>query len=83
MKANLDKLRKNKLRIEKALDDVKFPVPDELIAAIDKKGPSPLPLPALVFNLDVEDHLVADVLMIWDFLFTFRYINGDNYTQFH
>jgi hypothetical protein len=72
LKINLDKLKKSKLKLEKALDEIKFPVPDQLITAIDTKGPTPLPLPALVFNLDLDDHLVADVLMIWDFLFTFR-----------
>lgn len=71
LKANLEKLRKNRGKMEKQLEDIKFPMPDELIAKFDRKGPLPQTLPEPSISLPVPNYLVGDVLMVWNFLYTF------------
>jgi hypothetical protein len=67
----LEKLRKARSKIEKQLEEVKFPVPDESIVKFDRKGPLPQTLPEPSNSLPIANHLVGDALMVWNFLSTF------------
>lgn len=74
-KISLEKLKRAYARLEKdiaAKEELKFPVADEEIIILDKKGGRPIPLPEPKNRVNFPPHLVADLLLVWDFLYTFR-----------
>jgi len=68
----IDKLKLAREKLEKVIEAVKFPLPDELIPVIDHRGKRPVPLPESITRLNISEEIVSDVLVVWDFLFMFR-----------
>lgn len=72
VQARVQKLKALKEKLEKTIEaSIKYPVPDELITSIDKKGKPPAPLPEAFTKLNLPDSLISDALMVWDCLHMF------------
>jgi hypothetical protein len=58
-------------RVEDELKRIKYPIEDELVQLGPKeKPPEPRPMPSRDFAVPPE--LVGNLLMVWDFLMSFR-----------
>jgi hypothetical protein len=72
VQTRIQKLKVAKEKMEKSIEaSIKYPVPDELITSIDKKGKPPAPLPEAFTKLNLSDSLISDALMVWDCLHMF------------
>lgn len=53
-------------------DNLKFPMKDELIAKLDKRGRPLMPIPSPKGFIGLPDDIVADAISVWEFLNVFN-----------